>query len=533
MSYIPYRLTLRAPAVAADLGGDPNSARSLRHIPGAVLQGAVAAALARAQDGGSELDDLVLSGRVRYLNAYPEIDEHRSLPVPRSWRVDRADRSAIFDLLGDDGEVVPASLGGRPAEFATVQFNGPVSAAPLMRSTTHHQRDRRKGHAGRTGTVFTYEALEVGQMFAGLVQVTSGKPDLVKERLERLLPWVRVGKSRNAGYGGDATLELGQVQAREVAVGHCLQVRAQAGQSFVVLLAAPAIVRNPNTGSVDPSRLGEAVVALLDGKVSILDQVVEVETIGGYNSRWGLPLPQRHAAAAGSVLLVQAAQALSTEEIDAAQDVGIGERRVAGLGRLVFLRCSEGPPTCDPPRLCPTTRPDGSPPPLALDIQDRVIDARARREVLARADEVVKAFKLGTVPPASLLGRMRRPFAAGHGQGQRMAWDPEKLKAPARDNLRRCHDDKGATLLDWIGQAVTDFPLDRRVVESVTAGAVVDARRAKNKLEEHDADRLRRLLIDAVLAGLQARRRKARQARSSAEVATSATSTTQEPEPLG
>ena len=93
--YLFYRLTLQSPLIVTSRQGDPNSAATQLFIPGSSIRGVVAGRLLNAGTGpeSEEFRRLVLSGEVRYLNAYLEIEGERSLPVPLSWRVRKDDVS--------------------------------------------------------------------------------------------------------------------------------------------------------------------------------------------------------------------------------------------------------------------------------------------------------------------------------------------------------------------------------------------------------------------------------------------------------
>ena len=62
------------------------------------------------------------------------------------------------------------------------------------------------------------------------------------------------------------------------------------------------------------------------------------EYVGGFNRKWGLPLPQVAAIAAGSVFVysVNDSASIDSATLAALEAQGIGERRVDGFGRLVF-----------------------------------------------------------------------------------------------------------------------------------------------------------------------------------------------------
>ena len=88
MIALTYRLTLQEPVLATALDGEPNSAVSYDYIPGSMIRGLVAAALTRPTvDLAMTERELLFSGEVRYLHAYPARQNSlRSLPAPHSWR---------------------------------------------------------------------------------------------------------------------------------------------------------------------------------------------------------------------------------------------------------------------------------------------------------------------------------------------------------------------------------------------------------------------------------------------------------------
>jgi CRISPR-associated protein Csx10 len=59
--------------------------------------------------------------------------------------------------------------------------------------------------------------------------------------------------------------------------------------------------------------------------------------VGGFNRKWGMPLPQRYAARAGSVYTFEAKTAISQSKFQVFLEQGIGERRAEGFGRIALL----------------------------------------------------------------------------------------------------------------------------------------------------------------------------------------------------
>ncbi|MEL6528118.1 MAG: hypothetical protein AAFQ07_20640, partial [Chloroflexota bacterium] len=91
MRAITFRIHLNEPAIFAALEGDPNSAVSHKFIPGSAIRGLIISLYLKQPihegDFATNQDTVrcFLSSATRYLNAYPVINDQRSLPVPATW----------------------------------------------------------------------------------------------------------------------------------------------------------------------------------------------------------------------------------------------------------------------------------------------------------------------------------------------------------------------------------------------------------------------------------------------------------------
>jgi len=532
--YHPFRLTLHAPALLTGLEGDPNSAFTLDHVPGSMLRGVVAARVAAA-----DLGALVLDGGVRYLHAWPVRDDRRGVPVPVSQRAEKGARHgthvALHDLaawtgaVGEDhaweGAWPEESLGAPPAGCVTLGAPTPGLVAVLRSSRVHQQRDRVRGrawtdrdggHERAVGTVFTYESLDAEQTFEGLVLV-EGETDAeltarigaVKSALPgRLL----LGRSRRAGYGGDAAITWMPARAREIEGTGVLRGPVKAGAQFCALVTAPCIVRSEVSGQVDPAALPEQLVARLGGRAKVLRRRWSFVPVGGFNRHWGLELPQALAVAAGSVLVLQATEDIPHDDLVAAEREGVGERRIEGFGRVCFLdapRSTSGPRDYEGDDRSATTAPGGDAPPLVAWVEQRVL-AQALDAHISAEGEIIAA-SASNPPTRSLLGRLRAPLRSDAGAALETlrAWlgdGSNALRRPARAQLDRCRVEVGQVrrpLSTWITQiadgkgAEEALPIDalvqrRRVVSEASARAWLQSQR--------DAWRVR--LLDATLAAI-------------------------------
>jgi len=543
--YLPYTLTLKSPAIITALGGDPNSSSTLAFVAGAALRGAVAKALG---DPGpdtirqKEFRDLIFGERVRYLNAYPSLDGLRSFPTPVSLRR-KKDESAsgqtmnVFDLAAFEGRPEPGKMPDEcwPVEplaplgqrFLTIGSAQPALLQPKMSARIHHQRDREKGrawkdsHGATHGAIFTFESLDAGQSFQGMIQVrgeSKAELDQTETRIKKLLgETILIGRSRRAGYGGMAAIRWGEGQDREVkGVGRDglrpVGGDISQGSSFRLILASACIVRNARTGQIDPSVLPELIDARFGGRAKLVRTRWTFEAIGGFNRKWRLELPQTLAVSAGSVFLIKANQNIPLGDLYDIENEGLGERREEGYGRVLFL---DAPLTKLSLRLAQETANvsvgQGGPPPLVLDIEARIVWAELLRKIEEKAMDFARSAR--NLPSNSLIGRLRTPLRGKPEEAietlqrwLREGSDAERLKRPAMEQLERCRMDGNQNLADWILEA-TDC---EKVLSWLSADVlaqrccICSEKSAIQSIKKKSQD-VTVKLIDAVLAGLAVR----------------------------
>lgn len=492
--YLHYKLLLQSPAVVSTLSGDPSNGATQPFIPGGALRGAMAARLlAKRIDGSNEVfRRLILSGDVRYLHAYPELEGERSLPIPSSWRSRKDDRNSAYDLAAYGG-IIDKDNYADPDDFdwpreALAKVNGLFSAAsgpagtvttPRMGSRLHQQRDREKGrpwtkrngtNEERRGVLFSCGYLEAEQVFRGAIQVM---PAAAKEteRIEELLTAepILVGRSRRAGYGGKACIKItGHAQREYEILSSSVSRDVNKGAWFRALLVSAYVGRNPATGQIDPSVLLYELYQRLGNAATVKRTRCSFETVGAFNRTWRLEIPQALAVAAGAVLVLEATSDISAGVLRAIEHEGLGERRVDGFGRVLFLQHSEDHRPIQLTRTQNQASTEGrtSPEPASSSeehpdqlelLEKRIILAAARAELdrVAVLDLVAQAERQcrqgqSQLPTNSLLERVRTLFRRATDEQEAQAalanlrlWcsdteTPQALKKNARNKLDRC-----------------------------------------------------------------------------------------------
>lgn len=563
VKYLRYTLTLKAPAIVSTLSGDPNSSITQPFISGGAVRGALAGELLNqgVSADSTEFRRLILEGDVRFLHAYPAYGSGRSLPAPIPWRKKKGhDQATTFDLSvytgliesvsfnsGDDGEVEIEPEDVWPTSpliqigFPFLEFSGSTTRGLTVRTDarSHQQRDRVKGRAWKTihedgseeahGALFAYEYLESGQTFQGWIQVlteTESEIETIVGKIRGILDkrQVAVGRSRRAGYGGAAIIEFGPLEAREANWGDVQQNDVPAESRFRAYLLSSCIGRDPFTGQNDPCSLPALLVQRLGGEavVSIERTLWDFETVGGFNRKWQLEVPQALAVKAGSMIVLKANQAISEDVLRQVEHEALGERRIEGFGRLVFLKEGTLKIRIEPDdrQNEPYPQPDGPALEVVEFLQQRLLGGAFSRFLDRQVRNLVRDVK--HIPSGSLLGRLRIPLrngdpAAGLQTVQQWLDDQESnrrtaLKEEAQKKLRECQLAHGTSLRDWLIQNAT---------AQAGAEAAMKEVAVHRKYQIGAGDGLARTaatsqgaayavqLIDAVLAALarQARRR--------------------------
>jgi CRISPR-associated protein Csx10 len=545
--YLPYTLTLRAPAVLTTLGGDPNSSRTLAFIPGSAVRGAAARGLGDPGTDPERLSrfrTLVLDGSTRFLNAYPRVGGRRALPTPVSLRVEKTalqgaeqevhawDLAAFTGAPEDEDGGWPGVLLSPLSEpFVTVGAAQPLRVTPVRGSRIHQQRDRARGRAWKHpeteephGTIFVFEFLDAGQEFDGFVQIFGEDEadcnDLAASVKEALRAPILLGRSRRGGYGGDALISWGEARDREVTGQGVVAADLPAGVQFRASLTSAYIGRNPRTGQLEPSHLVEEIEERLGSRARVLRRRWSFELCGGFNRKWRLEVPQALACAAGSVLVLETTAPIPLADLLEVEHSGIGERRVEGFGRLAFLEAPRTTVTLSVPSRTSAAPPDQTPPELVEFAEARILDAAVGRAIQEEAARLARSAT--NLPTPSLLGRLRNAMRAEPkgALGTIRTWlahgneSTERLKRPAMDQLDRSRLDGGQRLSDWLremagGDRGNKLTTLLRLDSLVQRFHIISEETARAYLASRDAP-IRARLIDRVLAALAREQRRRR-----------------------
>lgn len=462
--YLHFSLKITAPAVFPTSAGDPYSAVSLPWIPGSALRGAIAGKLGEKHP---DFARVILSGDVRFLNAYPSPErKRRPIPIPLFLRRKKNETGSTFDLF-DHFHPGEEPLERIPGKYLYSRGSSLCLWDAKRGCRLHTQIDRESGRAwtgpdGKPhGTIFVYEYLEAPQVFEGVFHVR-GEDEKDIERLTSTLrrmvgEGLSLGRSRNASYGGHAEFDCDwSPEEREYDPWDALasKDKVDAGDRFLLIMTSPYIGRDPLTGQIDPTTLTKEILSRFpEGCLAIGQIAWEFDTVGGFNRKWGMEIPQALSARAGTTVELEAAAPFPAAHFKDLLNEGLGERLGEGFGRLVlvnrdFFKGRAVGLTPKPATESTLGKLDAFETQRLSMMQERLLKKHLASFVERLSDDWVEGVKEGTIPSRSLLGRLRlvlkEPKA---GDALQKIEDLIKSLPPASaKKLNRCSLGKGFSL---------------------------------------------------------------------------------------
>lgn len=360
------RLETEAPLAISQGRATGNELTTLKHIPGTVWRGALAAAVMRANNlkpedahQDNEFKTLFLSGQSRFGDLRVQGDH----VYPLSARICKQDDShGPSDLLLlealDVAEPRECKCGGKLTRIeGYYEWNGwePKKREIHERLTAHSAISNRTLNA-RAGQFFTSAVLEAGQVFRGSWDVDVQAEAAAERWVGKAFVTIGRGATRGQGH---ATIQIqraddenGEEELR-ARLRELNEPFAERGLlAFTCTLQSPCIVYDDwllARSWLTIGDIAEAAGATLEDFAGYESkrQFSRMVTMAGWNAQRGLPKPETHAIAAGSAFLFT--RVVSKEE--RADEIhrlgcllwnarqGIGERWEEGFGEAIF--CDE------------------------------------------------------------------------------------------------------------------------------------------------------------------------------------------------
>lgn len=472
MIALTFELELQEPVLAAALEGDPNSAVTLPYIPGSLVRGALIGRYLKRHPNDdlatdSEARRLFFDHQTRFLNAYLQDESGaRTLPTPRSWKVQKRLKKPIYDLSvtpQPDPDLPPGEVwqpkSPRPA-FCRLDDDEVTLYHPQTQVNIHTQRDRVMGRATKgSGAVFRYEALAPDQIFAGAILCPD---DEVAKTLTDLLAGsvLFLGGSRHAGYGLVTVGDIEPSEEWQEAPSEIADVPRGGRLRFTLL--SDALLRDAR-GQYVGALTSACLQKYLGAELTLDAERTHAGSgiIGGFNRKWGLPLPQVPVARAGSVYTFTAEEEISAESLAELLAHGIGERRIEGFGRLA---CNWHADYDELTRLSPQREKYMEEPTLsnssaeiARRMANRMLRRRLDRQLRERVNSIMVQGDI-TNTQLSQISMLVRSALAGP-ETKVLEQHLTEMEKTAADQFREARVEQ-QSLLDWLRAVLGESPAD-------------------------------------------------------------------------
>lgn len=341
MKALTFTINLLEPLLINDIcGGDPNSAVGLDFIPGSSIRGAIIGRYFKKKGEDSvdandeEFKALFLDGSVRFLNAYPLTkNKKRTLPTPYSWYAEKDKNNNLIHNFAIEKEETDINWENISSPFCHLSENddgeGQVRLfKPVYQAKIHIFRSNRQKVTTGESTIFRYQALEVGQIYSGVI-ISENEPNF--EEIKNLL-----GEGSILNLGKSHLVSYGQVKINDIKIfdnwEEYQSVGDEAEDKIIVTLLSDTIIRDENTGAYI-TNVDSALRLGLDAEHE--KAFVRKRIRGSFNKKWNLPTPQFFTIKAGSVFVYKKNPELATL-LETLQVDGIGERKEEGYGRIAI-----------------------------------------------------------------------------------------------------------------------------------------------------------------------------------------------------
>ena len=313
-----------------------DSEESMEYITGSSIRGAFIYKYIREyniQDINQGIHrEKLLSGGIKFLNAYPISDKNRSIPFPKCYFAKKEEIRGFDGYLeiksGLDTSLEQGFEKVRLSEFVRYEDDEFYKVNVEKKSNLHINKLKEKN------ILFRYESISKGQEFRGIIKVEDDTyVDEIKGILEDTI--VYIGGSKGSGYG---RCRIKNMEVVENNPEYYIFEDKDDFEEYIYLLAMSDIIYRNELGEyktlIEPKYLCEKLKL---ENVEYIDSNIETKRITSFNNKWNCHTPQIVGIKAGSVFKYKIHGDIDEDILRNFMDKGIGERKVDGFGRFIIL----------------------------------------------------------------------------------------------------------------------------------------------------------------------------------------------------
>ena len=312
--------------------------KSLDYIPGSVFLGIAAGKFYKDFDS-EKAWEIFHSSKVHFCNAYPSINEKRSLPMPLSFHSEKVpqagkEKTILNFVYSEAKETEIQYLQNRSGYVCFSDDNKLSFALPSKTSRMRTAIDAKTGIAAKS-QLYGYESLDAGQVFIGKIEWD----DSVNEIISPVVSFftseniVHAGRSKTASYG---RVKVSKFDGSSKGASFVENIE----NSFSILAVSDLCIRNPHSGTPELNLLPSSLGLGDNWKLDKTKTFSRPSYLYQYNSYRHEIEMQKTLIFKGSVFTFKSETKLTAEEknkIQTAITNGIGEGKWQGFGEIALF----------------------------------------------------------------------------------------------------------------------------------------------------------------------------------------------------
>lgn len=452
MYALRYHIISISPLLFTANTGDPNMVATLDYIPATSIKGMLAQQYIKKKglNNSAHKDEKFyrwfLLGELKITNAYITVRKgdrfFRLLPVPQCFQKEKGEGAVGYNLFfQEDFPVKTVAVDG----YGLFEDDSLTKTSVKKTLNFHHCRDRKKG-VSKEGLIFNYESIKEGQVFEGFI---IGDNVTLKEFIEIVNDGEYfLGRSKNNQYG-KIKFEIVSKQAEEFSSETAYHIPSSTDEILLVLTSDTIIYNENGFSTTDISEFEKTIGCKV--KNAFIRQI-DFEC---FSSIWRLKIPSETCFKAGSSFLLEI-EGRDLERLLDLQKIGIGMRTHEGFGRFVIGLPSHEKIYIKDEISHEPLRPKDDVPLDVRSLLTSIVKDQFMKHIQNEAIKAAEDFSRDPrrLPPKSLLAKLESLVRDGR---LTEFLRPNNIKDIARNNLERCVNRQGITLLHYLSTYTVDI----------------------------------------------------------------------------
>lgn len=261
---------------------------TIDYIPASYIHGYLANKMIKQKElrephKDDEFRELFLKNRLTISNAYPVINNQRSIPLPLSIKMVKGSSEAV-DMLFDKSI---EQLQNAPFSYIIIDSEDLVGLNVTTSNYFHHKRPKQKniGHVMKennenSGAFYQYSAIEPNQLFAFEI---SGEKNKISALVNLMGKEMNIGKSKKVQYGSMVIKDINQHANKSN------KTQFESSKELLMTFISDCII--PPGYDIEKYVTEQFAnnYDIDESQISIIDSYLRTSITGGYYGAWGMP----------------------------------------------------------------------------------------------------------------------------------------------------------------------------------------------------------------------------------------------------